>query len=325
MVQLRDIATEAEVSIQTVSRALTGKGYVSEPVRERVQRIADRLGYRPNRAAQRLRGGLSDEIVAICVSTDESSVTRLSAFERVMRDAGFRCTMMLDHPGEADMEAITRDLLRSMPAAVITGRVMQPGHLDCIRRLEAAGVPALVMDSRDDAEFGVAIDRVRGVNESMTYLISRGHERIAYVGLPADPSRRDGYDRVIAENCLESLIIPIDRKADRFEQGKSAIEAVLDVRPTAVQAFNDEVAFGLIAAASERGLRIPDDLAVVGFDNLKASAWCTPALTTVALPNAELGETAARMLLQQLNPKSTEAPLPRRHIAPARLIVRQTA
>lgn len=334
---IHDIARESGVSARTVSRALNGRGYVAESTRARIQAVVDRHGFLPSRLARSLRTGFSHEVcVVLSVRPGDLIMEEVAAMEKPLRQAGYWISILHVDSREATRGEVAAELRDRRPAALVT--VYSRNVVRFLEHFEVASGDLAhgMIDLRDFTSRldGVIIDRHSGIRDSIRYLYEQGHRRIAYLGLPADPSRVEGYRRAVRELGVPEIFLPFtdlrssdpDYPSDRFESGRRAAEAFLaaEPRPDAVQAFSDEVALGLIAGLHARGVRVPDDLALVGFDNRQVASWCTPALTTVAQPTRDIGEAAAGILLDRID-HNIDSAAPRRITLPTRLIVRDSA
>lgn len=324
---IHDIAGAAGVSARTVSRVLNDSGYVAAPVRARVQRVIDAAGYRPNGAARLLRTGRSHEVCIISSWPGALDIDKIAGFENTLRAAGSWVSLMFVSPEDPAVPEILADLQARRPAGIATFRGESEAlGLDAANLLDGK-LPHIVMDVRDDRHDGVVIDRASGIREALGYLAGQGHRRIAYLGLRRDPSRVDTYRAVLADRGLRPTWLPYaDIRGNRFEAGRRAAAAVARrvPRPHAVQAFSDAVAMGLIAGLHALGLAVPRDIAVVGFDDIQAAAWCLPALTTVAQPSRAVGTAAAELLLQRLG-SGPRGGAPLRRILPTTLVRRDSA
>ncbi len=306
MASLKDIAEHVGVSIRTVSRALKDNGYVKDEVRDRVLEAAHELGYRPNRVARSLRTQQSFEVTVIMSSIDELHVAKIAGFEEVLRAAGYSVSVLmnLDRHVEADSPTMT-ELVDRRPAGAAILSIRNPAAM--AGRLTEHSIPYVAISSRlDDAVDGIGIDRQQGVYEAIRYLHDQGHRQISYVA-SGDPesvgnsTRLEGYRRAMAELGLEPQLISTEGD-DHFDQGRAAAHRMLDAGrlPDAVQAFSDVLAMGFIAGLRDRGKTLPDDIALIGFDDRASAALASPPMTTVAQPNREVGREAAKVLLAKI-------------------------
>lgn len=344
MASMRDIADAAGVSIRTVSRTLSGNGYVGASTRARVLEQARALDYRMNRAAQALRTGRSRTIGVLMDSLDELQVNTLAGFEQAMREAGYSVDVLFGQRAAtttestesaemaegADQESAAEganslgdeppappDLVAELMARRPAGALVFPG-----RRLAAAqllplvhgeGLPVVLVEGGANDRLGegidsVRIDRSQGVYESIHHLARQGRARIAYLGPADEPTRMKGYLRAMDELGRSPLVIdPHTRHQEQAAAVGSARILSMDPadRPDAVQAYTDVMAMKFLAALHEAGVRVPEELAVVGFDDRRAAALAWPPLTTVAQPNWAMGEAAAAILLGRIQGGNT--------------------
>jgi LacI family transcriptional regulator len=251
-------------------------------------------------------------------------MAKLVAFERTLRRAGYSVHIFFA-PAETkatDVSEVTNALMARRPAGVGLfhdyREVVAGGVVD---RLSAAGIPTVVLDLRRDAPGdGVLVDRPQGVYEAVMYLARTGRRHVAYLGPVSDRSRLDGYERAMLELGQPPLIIPMHGATE------AAVDQLLSLqpRPDAVQTYSDVVAMDVLAALHKRGVRVPAEMAVVGFDDRAFAAFSWPKLTTVAQPNADVGAAGAEILLAQIAGQT--APDGRWiRSCPTRLVVRESA
>lgn len=294
---IHDVAREAQASIATVSRALNG-GIVSAAARSRIEAAVERLGYRRNDVARGLvtgRSGLVGVVLPDLVGPLYAQMAR--GIEDVLEERGMHAMVVTDHlDAVAERRAIDLLLGRQVDALVLIGsRLGEPDLADARRRVPLVHVQR---DTTDTDEAQVRLDDAAGVAAAVGHLIALGHRRIAHLA----GTRRDGRERLAAFRAalgaagLEPGPIV---EGDFTEQGgEAAAEAVLaDPDVTAVFCANDRMAVGLLHAAHHRGLHVPGDVSVVGFDDLTWTRYLWPPLTTVRQPGREMGRAAARLVL----------------------------
>jgi LacI family transcriptional regulator len=319
------IAARAGVSIASVSRVLNGHGGRPNTVR-RVEQAAAELGYVPNGVARSLKGGRTRQLTfAMPDVGNPVYVSMVRQIQAVAKPRGYR---LLLHSTDAVAED-ELDVVRSLADRTSDGLILVPIRVtdEHLTALAAAARPAVVIGSLpDDAPLdSVRADSVTGAVLAVRHLLERGRRRIAFVNGPADtvPARhRDaGYRAALAEAG-----IPFDAGLTAttdfgIEAGARATRRLLDADPGIDSVFcaNDQLALGAAHAAHDRGLRIPEDLAVVGMDNSELARAGHPALTSVDLGSAERGRLAAEMLLARLD--GGDHPVRRETVA-ARLVVR---
>ena len=295
MATLKNIAQEVGVSVRTVSRALSGSGYVSTDVRNKVLATAARLGYSPDPLARSLRLGRTTEVVAIATTVDELHMARIAGLDSTLRTAGYSTGIQM----VAKVELMRPDrlvsaLARRRPAAVALASHVGLDPSPLVVLLRAAGIRTVVMDTTAEVP-AVRIDRAAGVAEAVHYLIRQGRRKLVYVG-PAE-----SFDRI---NGFENALREEDVAGERFDPGsnyRGRVPELLKRHPQidAIQAYSDERALELLAGLHDAGVRVPDDVAVVGFDDRWAARYAWPPLTTVAQPSRRVGDTAARFLIDE--------------------------
>lgn len=336
MTRLKDLAVAAGVSIRTVTRALNNAPDVNAATRARIRELAAELRYRPHRGARSLRQQKSFTVIMLVADLDELTTAKAAALERRLRTAGYSLELLFI-PAGGETAAREVEAVEELTARRPSGLVL-PFRLTEARRAAAeAGLPCVALDAppgtRADA---VIIDRPQGVYEAVSYLLRRGRRRPAYVG-PAAGGRRKGYRLALAawDRSLRPLYLapeeaPTERRDD-FDYGRAAARAWAALpssrRPDAVQTYTDRMALGFLYGLHENGAGVPEETAVVGFDDRAAAALSYPRLTTVAQPNEEVGRSAAEILLKKLAVrKAAGGRMPKipSRVVPTRLIVRES-
>jgi DNA-binding LacI/PurR family transcriptional regulator len=300
MAGLKDIARESGVSVRTVGRVLAERGYVQAATRRRVVAVVRRLGYVPDRLARSLRTGSSFEVAVLAHGMDELHMARISGLERALRPHQLTTTVTFVHGAEEAVTA-TAELARRRPAGVVVlwQDALQPRRIE--RVLAERQIPVVFIDPPASCRTtsAVRIDRSCGVEQAVRYLAGAGRLVIAYFGPTCDRSRLDGYERAcLALGLTPLVLLPAlgsGSCADAREAGRRFPEQVC--RPDAVQVYSDVVAMSFMAGLHDAGLRVPQDVAVVGFDDRRAAALAWPALTTVAQPSEAIGAAAADLIL----------------------------
>ena len=297
---IHDVAREASVSTATVSRVLNG-GSVRADTAAAVHDAVRRLGYLPNRVARGLVTGRSDVVgvlVPDLVGPLNAAVAR--GVEDALEARGLHAVVTTDHRDARRERARMRSLVaRRVDGLVLIGSQL---HDDAIRAT-VGSTPVVHVgaerepDPLDDPIPEVRVDNRAGTDAALRLLARAGHVRIAHLAGP----RRDGREREVAVHDgarVLGLELVACQAADFSEAGGlEAGRILLDTGGfSAVVCANDRSAVGLYAAARERGLRLPDDLSIVGFDDLPWSAYLDPALTTVRHPSREMGRVAAERL-----------------------------
>ncbi len=323
---IKDVAAAARVSTATVSRVMAGFDGVTKPVRERVLRSVNKLDYHPNRLARHLRAGRR-KIIGVIIPDLQNPFFPgvVHGVEEVLYTAGY--TLMLGHSdGLAEREQRHMAVLRGEGAA---GLILIPdnGPGASYESLESWEVPVVAVDR---APRHLRVDLVtssnrEGVREAVAHLLSHGYKDVALIGGPLGLSvsreRSAGYQDALRAAGLplrESLVVAGDF---RQEGGRLAMAGLLALSrpPRAVLSANNLMTLGALEAIHERGLDIPEDIAIVGFDDMSWAASLRPALTAVVQPAEELGRAAAHLLLERIKQPNR---LTRRVVLPTRLTVR---
>jgi LacI family transcriptional regulator len=328
------VARLAEVSQPVVSYVLSGdsRASVAADTRQRVLDAIEQLGYVPHHAARSLRGQRTYTIAGIIPDITNPFYP---AFERGIQDVAEAAGYDLITYNTDGLLEKERKCLRSALAGRVDGIIITPFRVplsECVHLVEeGVAVVALTHEQppADAALDTLAIDSTAAAMAAVTYLTERGHHRIGMVageaGTPPREDRVRGYIEALSARHLhfDSMLV---RGADFSEAGgfQATRELLrLPQRPTALFAANDLMAIGAMAACREVGLRIPDDIAIVGFDDIPAARLVEPPLTTVAQYPERLGAHAAELLLQRL---AEEGPPDGRHVAmPFDLIIRASA
>ncbi len=327
---MQDVAKAAVVSSATVSRVFSGqKGAMSAETADRVREAADRLGYVVNSVAASLRAQQTLSVGLIVADIANPFFSRLaSGVEATLSAAGFGVILGNSNNSVADETRLLRLMAQKQVDAVILASVASDGaHL---APLLAHGKPLILVDSElPGADLDtVVIDNQAAAAHAVGHLLDLGHRRIAIVSGPMTASfdfeRLAGFRDAFAQRGLmppEDLILKGD---STYEGGRAAVETLLRGAepPSAIFASNNMMTIGTLSALHEVGLRIPQDVSVVGFDDLEWYAIFNPRITAVAQPAFAIGRTAARRLLERLK---LDDPQPaRRFVLSTDLIVRDS-
>ncbi len=298
---LKEIAQVAGVSIRTVKRALSQTGPVSEETGRRVRAAARRLEYRPNLAARSLKTGASSEIVVLMHSTDELHMDKLLGIESVLRAAGFS-VLVLFALSETEESHVAEAMLTRRPAGAILFPAPSNRLQSMLSLILKQKLPYVVLDTRLEGVNAVRIDRAQGVEEAVRHLAAQGRRHIAYVGPIADRSRLAGYERALAAFGMPSIVAETPAGSSGANEIENAVRHLMRATPSpdAMQAYSDTLAMTLLRTLHALGARIPDEVAVVGFDNRAFASLAHPPLTTVAQPGRDIGEAAGTLLLRQI-------------------------
>ncbi|MFH8221097.1 LacI family DNA-binding transcriptional regulator [Streptomyces sp. NPDC018057] len=307
-VSLKDVASHAGVSIKTVSNVVNDHPHVSPAMRARVQKSIDELGYRPNLTARHLRKGRTG-IVALALPELGNPYFAELAAEVVDAAAAHDYTVLLDHTGgRRDQEALVSQGFR---ARVIDGLILSPIELEAEDlRARAEPVPLVLLGEREyDLPYDhIAIDNVAAAREAVRHLISLGRRDIAFLGArrgrsqPAHLRLRGWREALDAAGLVADHRLVAATDGWGHADGAAAMARLLDAghRPDAVFAYNDPIAIGAMRVLAERGLRIPEDVAVVGFDDVVEGRFGAVTLTSVSPDKASIARMAVESVLSQL-------------------------
>ncbi len=308
---IRQIAEASNVSITTVSRVLRGRGEISDETRRRVQATAARLKYRPNLLVKGLQTGRTQTIGVLMSAEDPFLATIVAGIQDGLAEADhapliLRTVKNCDgYVGPTELQQIHRLVDRRVDA-VILRPVEDAASDDYLREVWDRGLPLVAVDRRlpqSRADF-VGSDDPGGAAAAAEHLISLGHRRLAQISGPRFTStgreRAESFERVIARApgaTCRTLEEPT------FRGGQEQAQALLQAAdpPTAIFCGNDIIAANVYQTATHLGLRIPQDVSIVGFCDLDFAQWLQPPLTTVRQNGYEIGRQAAGLVLQRLD------------------------
>jgi DNA-binding LacI/PurR family transcriptional regulator len=296
---MADVAKLADVSVPTVSRVLTGAANVRQDKRERVEAAIARLGFRPSAAARALASGKSDVIAVIAGNTSNYGYAEaIRGVEEAARAEGYTVMItVVESAGDADVEHAVTMALNQAIAGVVVLKFDKPGVAALHRMPE--GLPVVALSGlRERGVAQAVIDETRGAQELTEYLLELGHATVHHVRVP--PSRREDGRTTGWKRALRKAGAAIPPPLDATWEPRSGREVghmlANDPDVTAVFCGNDEIAMGVIRGLSDRGVRVPDDISVVGFDDHPLAELWAPALTTVNQDFAGLGRRGFALL-----------------------------
>ncbi|MCB7135326.1 DUF6807 family protein [Cellulosimicrobium marinum] len=342
-VTIADVAAAAGVSRATVSRVMNGRATVDEAISQRVRETAQALQYRPSNVARSLSLGRTNTVALVVPDLGNP------LFQQVLRGvtsaaapAGYRVLVADTAEDPSEEAGIALEARLRCDALVLVSPRMPDAELAAL--LPTASPVVLVNRALDDAPGvpSLVVDYARAAEQVVEHLVALGHRRIVYLAGPpgsaSDALRRAGLRRVL-DRRPDVEIVDLPAGPD-IASGHGIVDEVLTARPTAVVAFNDLVAFGLLAGLNEAGVAVPKDMSVAGFDDIDLARFATPSLTTVAVPQAELGRHAWKELSAlidatgtpsratrfepRLEPRASTGPVPRQ-VAQARAVPRPQA
>jgi len=332
---LRDLAKKLNLSVSTISRALNDSPEISDATKSKVIEASLALDYHPNILARGLINKQTKIIGVIVPEITHSFFSlAISGISGVAYDAGY--VIMLCESNESyDREVVnTSALVSNQIAGLIVSISQETKRHDHFKYLQRIGIPLVFFDRVCESlkTSKIVVDDYGGAFRAVEYLIKKGRKRIAHLGgtehLSISRDRFTGY-----RDALHTFGIPFDNNLVYFsgfqeQNGVKGMQVLLELekQPDAIFAVNDPVAIGAYEEIKNRGLRIPDDIAVVGFSNNPVAAIIDPPLTTIEQPAHELGRRAAIVLLEQILAK-TERRIykPVREVLETKLIIRSSA
>lgn len=305
MSNIRAVAKKAGVSVATVSRALQKPDVVSDKTRKKVQDAAKEVGYRPNMMAKVFRSKKTHSILALVPDMSNPFFSRvISGIQKAAKARGYN-VILGNTLGNKETE---RDFARLLQTSQTDG-IIQLSARYPLETLESdVGSPLPIVNCCecvvDDSMPTVQLDNREAARALVNYLVELGHRRIGVVAGPPDSpltaGRMAGYKAALEENGLTfdaNLVTEGDYSLGAGEEGAEALMAV-DGAPTAIFCFNDEMAYGAMRGLKQKGLGVPGDVSVAGFDDLPFSKYMEPSLTSVRQPSAEFGAVAVDMLFE---------------------------
>ncbi len=303
-----DVARRARVSIATVSRVLNDLPHVTPAVRHRVLRAIRELDYQPSRAAQRLRAKRSRVIGLIISDIENPFFTGIAReIEDVASQRGYSL-LVCNTDEEVEKERLYINVMRAEEVAGVILAAASERNSN-VRSLIEQNIPVVAIDRclKDSRIDTVMTANIKGAREAVSHLIQLGHRRVGFIGLPLERTsgreRLEGYESTLRKHRLSTA-----RQLVRIGDGKEAsgyrhAKELLRVRPpiTALFVANNLMTLGALSALHDLGARVPDEISLVGFDDMLTMPLLNPPLTTVAQPTRELGRQAAILLLERIN------------------------
>ena len=308
---LRDVAEHAKVSVRTVSNVVSGYEHVSERMRQRVQAAIEQLDYRPNPVARTLRTGRTGVLALVVPEIDVPYFAELAReIINAAAEVGYR--VMIDQTGH-DHER-ERDLLTGADRTMLfDGVLFSPlvTKAELLEMNERTSMPLVLLGEHDfDGRYDhVAIDNVQAARDATSHLVGLGRRRIAAIGAQpledyATPQQRTaGYEQALREAALEpdpDLLQPAVhyRRADGYDAATRLLDH--DERPDAIFCYSDLLAMGALRAVFDAGLRVPEDVAIIGIDDIEEGRYSRPSLSTVSLDTPFIARHAVARIAERI-------------------------
>ncbi|MGJ9425505.1 LacI family DNA-binding transcriptional regulator [Nesterenkonia halotolerans] len=324
-VSMADVAAHAGVSSQTVSRVSNDSSSVRGPTRERVLHSMRELGYRPNSAARALKRGHFRTLGVITFTmTTYGNVRTIDAIAHAAADAGYATTLLpVNIPTQRSVHRAFGRLEELAVDAVIV--IMETSLRDSDHLILPPGVPVVVVDADHGAgTYGVDADQVTGARKATEHLLGLGHETVWHVSGPQDSyaaRRREEAWRASLEAAGRVIPPTVRGNWTALSGYEAGLQLPADATCTAVFCANDQMALGLYRAMRQVGRRIPQDISIVGFDNIGDSDAYDPPLTTIDQDFEELGRECVEEVLEQLRDPVSPS---RRPVVRTQLVVRES-
>ncbi|MCA9836936.1 MAG: LacI family DNA-binding transcriptional regulator [Trueperaceae bacterium] len=323
-----DVAQASGVSYSTVSRVLNGFTFVKESTRLKVLEAAEELGYVANMQARSLAGGKSKVIGLLVPQLDNGYINEICrGIDQALVKVGYDLMLYTTHH-EKDKEAkYVKAITNGLTDGLLLLVPLVPAAY--IAMLREQNYPYVLIDQGDNAGESYIVDSTnwQGAYDATKHLLELGHSRIAFVsGIPELSSSRDRLEGFKA--ALQEYDVPFDSSliAEGFFEAELAIEATtyllsLNPRPSAIFASNDLSALGAMEAVRQAKLRIPEDISIIGFDDIPQASITYPKLTTIRQPLEQMGRVAVKLLLEQIEKPDLK---PRRVTLATQLVVRDS-
>jgi len=326
---LQDVATQAKVSTATVSRCLNNPDMVRVEVQEKINRAIENLGYVPDGAARALASRRTQTVGVIVPTIDNSIFSKaLQYLQNGITKANY--TLLLannDFSQEVELREVQSLLSRGIDGLVMVGAKHHPEIYKAIKRYQIPVVNLWIYDPESEYSC-IGFDHIKAGNQIAKHLIDLGHKNFGVIsGIRENNDRADERFRGL-EQQIENAGFTLDEDHIvechyTVENGSKSVHTLLDKNPdiTAIICGNDILAIGAIHGAQERGLKVPEDLSITGFDNIEILPFLKPSITTINSPSRRMGEKAADYILQQIKDKTNNV---ERIELEAELIVRET-
>lgn len=320
-VTIRDVACAAGVSASTVCRALGNPGLVRPETADRVRRVATALGYRPNKAARGLITGRTSNLGVIVPDLANPYFPGVvKGAQTRAREADYAVFLA----GTDEDPAVELELIRALSKQVDGIVLCSPRADEAELRVAAAETPLVMVNRRVGWTWCVSVDNAGGERQAVAHLAALGHRRIAFVEGPRTSwANRERLRALRAATRPAGVeLVEVGSFLPQFEGGVAAADQVLAAGVTAVVAYNDLMALGLLNRLAARKVDVPGEISVVGCDDIILAAMVSPALTSIAIPKEDVGRAGVELMLRLLA-DSGQGPPTRRQV-PTHLMVRGT-
>ncbi|MGW6666350.1 LacI family DNA-binding transcriptional regulator [Peribacillus sp. NPDC055009] len=327
MIRIVDVAKEANVSTATVSRVISKSGTVKSDTKERVLKAIELLNYQPNVLARQLRRMETKTILVVVPDITNTFFSKvLRGIESVAMESGYQ-VLLGDALNNVDRESGYLNILQQKKA---DGMILLTARIDgqVVEDIAKQFPVVLACEYTEGFEIPtVSIDNISSARKATEHLINLAHKRIGFLSGPFNSvlgrDRLKGYNQAMAQHSLPILSTMVQEGDFSYESGFNLTLKLLanEVPPTAIFAANDEMAIGAIKAIKSKGLSVPGDISVVGFDDIKFASIFEPSLTTVAQPSFDIGRIAMELLIKIISKVNLEKS---QYILDDKLVVRES-
>jgi len=327
---MQEIAAKAGVSLATVSRTIHSPHLVKTETREHIRQVMTECRYVYNVTASDFSKRRSS-VIGVLIPTTKGSIFANSTktIQEKAQERGFSLIIAnTGYDGEVESMLLRQFQERRLAGIILTGFAI--GQENAVREMVQSGIPCVVIwEALEDSSISfVGFNNFTAAYSMTEYLIRLGHECIGLILGPYTKVRRakrrlEGYQAALRDYGLRYDPRLVVERQPTLHEGKEAMEKLLSVRqpPTAVFAASDMLAIGALAAAREKGLKVPDEVSVAGFDDIDFAAFCNPPLTTVRVPAVQMGEMAVEVLMEMIEGNLREA---KRIILNTELVIRES-
>ena len=312
-ITIHDIAKKLNISASTVSRALKDNPLISEATRQKIKKTAIEMGYRPNVMAANLRTRRTNTIGVIVPLINRhffSSV--ISGIEDVAYKQGFAVTISQSNDNLEKESTIAHTLFSNRVDGLILSIGMETQSYEHLKLFSERNIPLVFFDRivEEIPAHKIVVDDFGGAYRATQHLIEQGRKKVAHIGGPLNlqiyEKREAGYRQAISDAGLQINENQILHNSLTREDGMNAIKKILESKeiPDAIFCANDTTALSAIIYLNEKGIKVPDDIAIVGFSNEPFSELVTPSISTIKQPGFEMGQKAAELLIKQISSKT---------------------
>ncbi len=310
MVTIKDVARHAGVSVATVSRVINDAETVKEATRDKVQQAITQLQYSPNLLGRNLRTLRTKRVLVIVDTISNQFFSRVvKGIEEEAKEHGYSVMICTTRGNKQQLLSY----LSLLQAKTMDGAIITCGELAVEELVAFAADNPIVCACEPILNANitnVSIDDFKASYDATSFLIERGHRRIAVVSTPtghtSSTKREAGYRKALQDHNIDVDERLIYREGYTYKAGqRTAAKLLQDTLPDAVYAFSDATAVGLVKVLTEAGKCVPDDISVMGFDNTAVSEMYLPSITTVGQPQQQIGKTAMKLLMDQMNGEKT--------------------